>query len=298
MTPKAKRELLERLNAAFESEVAEVQRPKMRQFIQTINEEIIETMPRSAREIRDIVRKHTISNTFSIKMFTVLQGVTAVIMGRPTLNSKVREIEALMKTYTVMRPKAFAKSVRNMTTGRAMSGTQQRFRPILLSYYDGFTETIETVEQQTMRALHRTQVESKSRMFRDIEELREQRIPLRRMKNILKERYLDDLRVDVAVETELHEQAERVKLEGSKFMGYTHKEWVTQGDERVRKTRFHQHVEGKIVPIDSDFRAGGLVADYPSDPRLPVGERIRCRCYVIYHNSPNARVRTSNIPTP
>lgn len=300
MTPKTKFKLLEKLNEAFENEVATVQRPKMRQYIKTINEQIIETQPKTARELREIINSQKIDTKHAVKMFSVLQGVTSVIAGRPLKRSQVKPIEQLMATYNVLRPKSFAKAVHNMTTGRNMTNTQERFRPILLAHYDGFTETIESVEKQAERALQRTQLASKSTMFRDIEALRKQRKSLKEIKTILTEKYVDNLRVDTAVETELHEQAERIKLEQSKFMGYTHKEWVTQGDESVRNTKFHQHFKKgkKIVPIDSNFRAGGLEADYPSDPSLPVGERIRCRCFVIYHNSPDGRVKTSKVPTP
>jgi len=169
---------------------------------------------------------------------------------------------------------------------------------LLLSYYDGFTENIETLEQQAQRALKRSELEVVSGVFADMEELRRQRLPITQVKQQLLDKYNDPKRIRRALDTELHEQAERVKLEQSKFMGYTHKKWNTQRDERVRRTKFHNQVSNKVIPVDSKFKAGGITADYPGDIELPVGERINCRCYITYHNEPQAIPTSKPIITP
>jgi hypothetical protein len=201
-----------------------------------------------------------------------------------------------MRAYSVKSPKSFATAVYDMTAGRNTSERSKRFKPAILSYYDGFTENIETIEQQNKRALQRTEVEIASNIFKDLEDLREQRVPIRQAKEILIDKYNDPKRVTRALNTELHEQAERTKMEQSKFMGYTHKKWNAKDGHRP--TLFHSQVKGKIVPVDSTFRAGGEEAEYAGDVSLPVGERINCRCYITYHNSPDAKINTRPVITP
>lgn len=286
MNRQTKIRLIEKLNEEFEAVVSKNQRGKYGSYIRSINDAIVTELPQDKKAIRAIVARFTIRLDTSIKLFTLLAGVSQVILGNITPQNRVllKPLEALTKAYDPKRPKSFAKAMYQMTTGRGVSKRQTRFRPLMLSYYGGFTENIESLEKQAQRALQRTQVESASLVFKDLETLREARVPITQIKKELTAKYNDPKRVRRALDTELHEQAERVKLEQSKFMGYAKKRWNTAGDERVRRTRFHNAVAGNTVPIESDFRAGGLTADYPGDTKLPVGERINCRCYVTYEN--------------
>lgn len=54
------------------------------------------------------------------------------------------------------------------------------------------------------------------------------------------------------------------------------KRWSAVGDTKTRET--HLAASGQIVPTGQDFEVAGVNAEYPGDPRLPVGERINCRC--------------------
>lgn len=58
------------------------------------------------------------------------------------------------------------------------------------------------------------------------------------------------------------------------------KRWVTQGDDRVRPT--HSEVPGAngLLPLDSDWKVGGVLLRYPRDPAGPPGEVKNCRCWV------------------
>lgn len=61
------------------------------------------------------------------------------------------------------------------------------------------------------------------------------------------------------------------------------KEWLTQGDARVRET--HTICEGEgVIPIDDTFSNG---CDYPGDPSGEPEETINCRCSLLYYNSLN-----------
>ena len=91
----------------------------------------------------------------------------------------------------------------------------------------------------------------------------------------------DYWRVKRVLDTEIHTLNEQVKVSQGKKLGFTHKTWRTQRDNKVRDTHYHNKVANKKVPLDSPFRAVGLEANFPGDNSLPIGERINCRCYVI-----------------
>lgn len=300
MNRQTKLKLVEKLNNEFENLLSQKQRANYASYMRAINEEVIEKVPKTKKQVREIVKKHQVDTTVAAKMFTVLSGVENYLLNDPTRKSRklLKPLEPIMRVYNVRSPKTFAQGIYDMTAGRNTSERSKRFKPALLSYYDGFTENIESLEKQNQRALQRTEVEKASQVFKDLEDLREARVPIREAKKILLEKYNDPVRVTRALNTELHEQAERTKLEQSKFMGYTHKRWNTQGDEKVRRTAFHNSVNGKVVPIDSVFKGGGQVAEYPSDVTLDVGERINCRCFITYHNEPQAKISTRPVITP
>lgn len=300
MNRQTKLKLVESLNNEFEKLLSNKERAKYGSYMRAINEEVIEKAPRTKKEINDIVKKYKIDTKVAAKMFTVLSGVENHLLNDPTKKSRelLKPLEQIMRVYSVKSPKTFAKGIYDMTAGRNTSERSKQFKPALLSYYSGFTENIESLEKQNQRALQRTEVDKVSEVFRDLEDLREARVSIRQAKKMLIDKYNDPKRVTTALNTELHEQAERTKLEQSKFMGFTHKRWNTQGDERVRRTAFHNTVKSKTIPIDSDFKGGGQSADYPGDVSLNVGERVNCRCYITYHNSPQATISSRTIIAP
>ena len=295
-----KRRLVDKINEEFEKLVGDKQQRQYSQYMRAINNDVVDEMPKSKKQLRKIINRHQLNPNTSIKMFSVMNGVQNLLLNPPTRESrkKLKPLEGLMRVYNVNNPKSFANAMYQMTTGQKQSDRNKRFRPLLLSYYDGFTENIETLEQQAQRAMKRAELEMQSTLFADMEELRRERLPITQVKKRLLEKYNDPKRIRRALDTELHEQAERVKLEQSKFMGYTHKKWNTQSDERVRRTKFHNQVANKVIPVDSQFKGGGIKADYPGDIDLPVGERINCRCYITYHNKPQAIPTSAPIIAP
>ncbi len=56
------------------------------------------------------------------------------------------------------------------------------------------------------------------------------------------------------------------------------KEWLTQGDDRVRDT--HAAQDGQRVPLHERF-ANGLL--YPGDQHGPAEEVVNCRCTLLFH---------------
>jgi len=301
MRPNLKRELVEQLNTEFEKLLAKKERAKYGKYIRETSEKIIDKRPKNRIEMQKIIRQQKLDTMTATKMFNVLANTTALIMNPPKdleQQKKLQPLQQIMRAYSVTSPRTFANSVYQMTTGRNMSQKNERFRPAMLSYYDGFTENIETADQQYQRALERSTLEAESAIFKDFEDLRRERVPIAKQKTLLLEKYGSPVRVQRILETELHEQSERTKLETSKFMQYTHKEWNTQRDERVRVTKFHTIVDRKRIPIDSNFKGGGHEAEYPGDIKLPPGERINCRCYIVYFNDPKEKVKRSPVIVP
>ena len=295
MTQKQKSKLIDAMNEAFQEQVKQGVLKDYRRSFKKLVQDMVDKKPRTRRDIYELMQKHQINVRDNVLMFNVLNTVTSLIARRPTgraktLSAQMREI---MSGFNILKPKRFARSIWKMIKGsRTQTAKEKRFRPLLLSYYDGFTENIEEEIKQSERALLRTRLETMNDLFADIEELREQRVPIRQLKKTLEAKYADPFRINRALDTELHEQAERTKLEQSKFMGFTHKQWNTQGDERVRNTVFHDTVSTparRRIPIDATWKVGTIAADYPGDIRLPPKERIFCRCYITYHNGPTGQ---------
>lgn len=64
--------------------------------------------------------------------------------------------------------------------------------------------------------------------------------------------------------------------------GFTMKTWITQRDNKVRKT--HRAEDGKTIPIDKYFTVGGDKMLFPHDLSMnPKAENIiGCRCHIRY----------------
>lgn len=63
--------------------------------------------------------------------------------------------------------------------------------------------------------------------------------------------------------------------------GYVKKRWVTEKDNRVRRT--HSAVEGKTIPITEYFIVGDVPMMMPHDPEcLDEREIVNCRCSLEY----------------
>lgn len=64
--------------------------------------------------------------------------------------------------------------------------------------------------------------------------------------------------------------------------GYTHKTWLTMGDNKVRDS--HSEVDGETLPIEEPFLVGGSVMMCPQDDSMGAGaeELVNCRCICEY----------------
>lgn len=57
------------------------------------------------------------------------------------------------------------------------------------------------------------------------------------------------------------------------------KEWLTQGDDRVRDT--HAAIDGVRIDLGAAFANG---CQYPGDPNAPPDETINCRCTLLFYD--------------
>lgn len=94
--------------------------------------------------------------------------------------------------------------------------------------------------------------------------------------------YLSSDRVDLISENESNTIFNYKQFQEALKAGKTRKRWITERDERVRKT--HAEVDGETIPIESTFLVGNSLMDYPKDCRYGANaeEIVNCRCTIDY----------------
>lgn len=97
------------------------------------------------------------------------------------------------------------------------------------------------------------------------------------------EYYLSDNRALIVSVNEANSILGYRQLQEAKEQGYTKKTWITERDNRVRKT--HREVNGETIPIDRYFLVGNSLMMYPHDNitmDIEPQEVINCRCSIKY----------------
>lgn len=285
--------LQEQLNNAFVDIAAELGNKEYARYLRAIQRDLINEIDTvTSGRIKEIVMSHKINVKDSVLLFSVLEAVTKILNGKLTRKEKTAytPIIALMGIYSVRRPKVFAKRVAEMVTKpstQLKKGNMVNSKKLLNEYFvrneASISNSIRKSENNIIRS-NRRRLNTLTRSIRkDIAKMRDMNKSINSIAKTIKNKYkVDSNIVSRNLDTELHAQAETVKVEIAKSNGATHKTWKTQGDGRVRETCFHNKVTNKRIPIDSEFRACGLKANAPGSETLPVGERIRCRCYLIF----------------
>lgn len=285
---KSKRQLVEDINNAFIDVLEEENAQRYVNYIKRINREIIdniETM--TADKARRIIQSERI-NIDNIALIFAIQNAVLILIDQPSQknNAQLAAISGILAMYSTNNPKRFAKQVIKIAKGTGLNNREKIARKAINQFARANATTIKKTQKLAIDNLNKSIDKSKvyKRMIKDFKANRKQfpDSPIEVTKSNLKRKYNGNTSIERALDTELHAQSEFIKKEHSKAIGYTHKIWKTQGDGRVRKTCFHNAIANKKVPIDSDFRACGMMASYAGDERLPANERIRCRCYIIY----------------
>ena len=93
--------------------------------------------------------------------------------------------------------------------------------------------------------------------------------------------WLSDERAVIVGENEANSILNYDNLLEAKEKGYKFKEWITENDNRVRKT--HRAVNKKKIPIDDYFEFPDCKGLFPHDyDNLSDKELANCRCSIIY----------------
>lgn len=290
--------LQEQLNNAFIDIAAELGNEEYARYLRAIQRDLINEIDTvTSSRIKEIVMSHKINIKNSVLLFSILEAVTRILNGNLTRKEKTAytPIIALMGIYSVRRPKVFAKRVAELvTTSNAQLGKSYgvksnmvNSKKILNEYFvrneASISNSIRKSENNIIRS-NRRRLNTLTRSIRkDIAKMRDMNKSIKSITRTIKAKYgVDDNIVSRNLDTELHAQAETVKVEIAKGNGATHKTWKQDSRPNKRVTCFHKGVVNKRIPIDSDFRSCGLRANAPGDERLPAGERIYCKCYTVF----------------
>lgn len=291
---RSRKKIIEDLNNAVIDYMKDYRGTRLAQYFKSINNEIIRHSGRLDRDaMRTIIDRHTEELDISdLAVFGALLGVLTAIIKERRLTQKQRTdyapILGLLAIYDITSPKRFIDNVRKSMKS-PKSANQRKAGGLINEYKDRASRTIERIATKQRNDLIRAQRVSVFRKSREInahiERMTAEQKPFEMQQRWLTRQYNADRVIMRAVDTEIHANLETAKVEQAKFEGWTKKTWNTQGDDRVRKTRWHNWAANKTIDIDDDFVLGKMKASAPGDMRLPPGERINCRCYLVFSNS-------------
>lgn len=96
------------------------------------------------------------------------------------------------------------------------------------------------------------------------------------LKYLDEEYYLSDDRAFIISVNESNSILGYHQLQEAKERGYVYKTWITEKDNRVRKT--HKEINNMKIPIDYYFPVGNSLMMYPHDIDAEPEETVNCRC--------------------
>ena len=278
---------IDAINDAFIEVLMQSSAKGYEEYIRSINRELIANVDKlTPSKVKSIIQGAKINVDDIALLFLIQNAILLIVTKKPT--KKQREpllpIIALLGIYSLNNPKRFVKKILKVSKGVGLNKTEQKAFNIIQGFKRDNIKVLNDARRLARKQLDTSRLKSRTsqRMIKDLNKGLAEKKSIEEIKNGLVRKYNKLSNVERALDTELHAQSEFVRLEHSKALGYSHKIWRTQGDSRVRHTAFHNGVANKRVPIDSDFRAGGLRASQPGDTTLPPSDRIRCRCYMVF----------------
>ncbi len=279
---------IDQINDAFIEVLTKENARKYSEYIKAINREMIENVDSlTPAKVKEIV-KSVEFNVDDIALLFVIQNAIILILQKDRPKSKMDKsllpIIAVMGLYSLKKPKRFVEKIVKINKGIGLNDAEKRVKVILDEFNKDNAKILKDTRKIARDQFDESILKSKrsKRMVKDLREGIKENKSIAKIKRAMVRKYNKLSNVERTLDTELHSQGEFVRLKHSQAMGYTHKIWRTQGDNRVRDTHFHTNVTNKRVPIDSDFRQAGLKASQPGDTRLPPSDRIRCRCYLTF----------------
>ncbi len=286
---KEKRKLIDEINEAFIEILAREQNKRYAKYVRDINKELLANVENlSASKVKSIVESKSINIEDSSFLFMILSAITLILENqRLTKEQKLPllPIIAVLGIYSITRPKQFVEKIYHINKGIGLNANEKKAKIALDTYKAHNAKALKKINTATQKSMTISQRKAATntgrKMIKDLKIMRKQNISIKDMESQLSKKYTR-VQVESMINTELHSQAELAKGIHARDNGFTHKTWKTQGDSRVRQTRWHNAVSNKRIPIDNEFKAAGLHAMQPGDESLPPKERIRCRCYLIY----------------
>jgi hypothetical protein len=228
-------------------------------------------------------------NLEDFAIFSLLIGSITAIIENQRMSKRQRDnllpIVAVASIYSLSSPNTFVRKV-YQSYKKPKSTNELRVQRLIKQHIQDNKVVVETIKTKQKEMLIRSQTQAKlaqsKRVIDDVVKLTEEGKPLEMQRIWLKRKYNNNKVMERALDTEIHANIELGKQEQARTDGFTKKTWRTQGDSKVRKTVWHNKVANMTVPIEEDFIVGTMRASHAGDERLPVGERIRCRCYIVY----------------
>ena len=284
----ANKSKIDQINDAFIKILTEENATQYVKYIKSIRKQMIDDIENlNANRVKQIIKSAEINIDNIVLLFTLQSAILLVLdksKPRKSLDSSLIPIIALIGMYSLKRPERFVRKVSKLVKGKDLNDRDKKAQAIIKQFKNDNTKVLNDARQIARKQLDISILKSRTskNMQKDLRNLIKEKKSIKEIKNTLTRKYNSLSNVERALDTELHAQSEYVRRVHSEALGYTHKTWKTQFDNRVRKTHFHNGVVNQRVPIASNFRAGGLKAEQPGDTQLPPSDRIRCRCYLVY----------------
>ena len=284
----ANKSKIDQINDAFIKVLTEENAQQYVKYIKSIRKQMIDDIENlNANRVKQIIKSAEINIDNIVLLFTLQSAILLVLdksKPRKSLDTSLIPIIALVGMYSLKRPERFVRKVSKIVKGKGLNDRDKKAQAIIKQFKNDNAKVLKDARRIARNQLDRSILKSRTskNMQKDLRNLIKEKKSIKEIKNTLTRKYNSLSNVERALDTELHAQSEYVRRVHSEALGYTHKTWKTQFDNRVRKTHFHNGVVNQRVPINSEFRAGGLRAEQPGDTQLPPSDRIRCRCYLVY----------------
>lgn len=278
---------VDQINDAFIKILGKENSKQYERYIREINRELISNVNGlTADKVKSIIKGAKI-NIDDIALLFVIQNAVLLIVDKKVKKKQkdsLLPIIALLAIYSLKRPERFVKKLVKINKGIGLNANEKKAQAIIRGFKQDNEKILKDARRVARKQLDISRIKSKTaqHMVRDLNKGLEEKKSIKQIKSELVRKYNKLSNIERTLDTELHAQSEFVRREHSKALGLSHKTWRTQGDLRVRHTKFHDGVANKRIPIDSDFRAGGLRARQPGDSSLPLSDRMRCRCYLQF----------------
>lgn len=274
--PVYKLKIIEKMALVFEAQQIKRAAPHYRKYYKQVSAEIMSELTNTNKLTKTSVNR--IAKMFKIDVSFVQYNMNimrlqaeieqALIEGRITANNANKMINYVERTGSL--------DIREIAKVSTM---------FLKTFLKNNRKYVARINRETVIQVNRITKEIQNsqsqRIFKKYKAIRNRAKSFEALRSELRATFQNDAKkIETVLRTEIHATNEQVKLSLQSLSGYTHKIWHTEGDLKVRAT--HARINNNKVKITEYFIIGNSRASFPGDPKLPVGERINCRCYLTF----------------